>query len=110
MFARIKKLFQILSHEQRKKLLGLQVLVILMAFAEVASVAAVGGFMALVSNMPQLLQGEGRIGQLYIASGINSSQLFLLWAGILALGVLTLSSITSIFTTWRLSLYAQQIG
>lgn len=110
MFRRIKTLFQILSQEQLNKLLGLQALVVLMAFAEVASVAAIGAFMALVGNLTQLLESGGYVAQLYAASGINNPKLFLFWVGIIALGILALAAMISIYTSWRLSLYAQQVG
>lgn len=110
MFGRIRNLFQILTQDQQKKLLSLQVLVVFMAFSEVASVAAIGAFMALVGNLSQLLETEGYVAKLYLISGIGSPRAFLFWIGIAALGVLVVASAISIFTTWRLSLYAQQVG
>ncbi len=98
MFWRIRNLFQILTQEQQKKLLSLQVLVVLMAFSEVASVAAIGAFMALVGNLPQLLEAEGYVAKLYLISGIVSPRAFLFWMGITALGVLVVASAISIFT------------
>src|SRR5690554_3811877 len=109
MYSRLKKLYQLLTAEQRKKLLGLQVLVVLMAFAEVAGVAAIGPFMAVVGDIGRL-EGEGVLAQLYQASGLATPRQFLFWLGASVLIALALAAMVSMYATWRLSLYAQQVG
>ncbi|HEV8077961.1 MAG TPA: hypothetical protein VGP45_06200, partial [Marinobacter sp.] len=81
MLKQLAELYRLLTQEQRKKLLRLQVLVVLMAFAEIAGVISIGPFMALVGDMSQL-QGEGRFAQLYQATGAASPEQFLFWVGI----------------------------
>lgn len=80
-----------------------------MAFAEVAGVAAIGPFMALVGDI-SLLQGDGKLAQLYALSGFESPRDFLFWLGIAVLIALSGAAAISMFTIWRLSLYAAQIG
>lgn len=80
-----------------------------MAFAEVASVAAIGPFMAVVGDMSHL-HGSGALGQLYSFSGAESERQFLFWLGIVVLIALLGAAGVSMYTIWRLSLYAQQIG
>jgi len=80
-----------------------------MAFAEVAGVAAIGPFMALVGDI-SLLQGDGKLAQLYALSGFESPRDFLFWLGIAVLIALSGAAAVSMFTTWRLSLYAAQVG
>lgn len=109
MFKRLKTLFKLLTSEQRKRLIRLQFLVVLMAFAEVAGVAAIGPFMALVGDI-SLLQGDGRLAQLYTLSGFESPRDFLFWLGIAVLIALSGAAAISMFTIWRLSLYAAQVG
>lgn len=109
MFKRLKTLFRLLTPEQRKRLIGLQVLVVLMAFAEVAGVAAIGPFMALVGDI-SLLEGDGKLAQLYTFSGFTSPRDFLFWLGIAVLMALSAAAAVSMFTTWKLSLYAAQVG
>lgn len=109
MFKRLKTLFKLLTSEQRKRLIRLQFLVVLMAFAEVAGVAAIGPFMALVGDI-SLLQGDGKLAQLYTLSGFESPRDFLFWLGIAVLLALSGAAAVSMFTTWRLSLYAAQVG
>ena len=109
MFKRVQRLWKLLTKEQRKKLLSLQVLVVLMAFAEVAGVAAIGPFMAVVGDISRL-EGEGTLAQLYQASGMETPRQFIFWLGVAVIIALASAAAVSIFVTWRLSLYAQQIG
>lgn len=109
MFARLNQLYRLLTNEQRKKLITLQALVVLMAFAEVGGVAAIGPFMAIVGDISRL-EGDGALGQLYQLSGAQSPQKFLFWMGVGVLIALTGAAMISMYVTWRLSLYAQQIG
>jgi ABC-type multidrug transport system fused ATPase/permease subunit len=109
MIANLKSLYLLLTAEQRRKLLRLQVLVVIMAFAEIAGVVAIGPFMGLVGNMSRF-QGNGLVASLYHQSGLSSPQDFLFWLGIGVLGVLFLAGVFSMFTVWRLSLYGAQVG
>lgn len=109
MLKSLAELYTLLTAEQRRKLLRLQLLVILMAFAEIAGVVSIGPFMALVGDMSQL-QGDGMVAGLYRASGAGSPTQFLVWVGIGVLITLTLAAMISMFTIWRLSLYGARVG
>jgi HlyD family secretion protein len=109
MFASLKELYSLLTAEQRNKLLRLQLLVILMSFAEIAGVVSIGPFMALVGDIVQL-QGEGLIAELFRATGIADPRDFLFWLGLGVLAVLGVAALISMFTIWRLSLYGARVG
>ncbi|WP_447045836.1 ABC transporter ATP-binding protein [Vreelandella sp. H-I2] len=109
MFKRVQRLWKLLTREQRKKLLGLQGLVVLMAFAEVAGVAAIGPFMAVVGDIGRL-EGDGTLAQFYQASDMESPRQFIFWLGVAVITALACAAAISIYVTWRLSLYAQQVG
>jgi len=109
MLKQLKELYSLLTPEQRKKLLLLQILVVLMSFAEIASVVSIGPFMALVGDMGQL-QGEGWIAEMYRASGLEEPRVFMFWIGISVLVVLTLAALISMYTVWRLSMYGTRVG
>ncbi|OOE33410.1 multidrug ABC transporter ATP-binding protein [Salinivibrio kushneri] len=109
MYNRLKTLFNLLTADQRKRLVRLQILVVLMAFAELTSVVAIGPFMALVGDIGQL-QGDGKLAHLYQYSGLASPTDFIFWVGVAVLVSLTIAAIISMYTSWRLSLYAQQVG
>lgn len=109
MLRQLKDLYELLTKDQRKKLLRLQVLVVLMSLAEIIGVASIGPFMALVGDMGQL-QGDGIIAQLYRVSGLGEPRAFLFWLGVGVLIVLTMSAVISMFTIWRLSMYGARVG
>jgi len=109
MFSQLKELYSLLTSDQRKKLRRLQVLVVLMAFAEIAGVVSIGPFMALVGDISQL-QGEGILADLYRATGLEDPRDFLFWVGIGVLVVLAVAACISTFTVWRLSMYGAQVG
>lgn len=109
MLSVIKELFSLLSNKQRKHFYILQFLVILMAFTELLGIASIAPFMALVGD-PSLLQQEGIYSKLYQLSGINNPVDFLFVAGCLVLLMLTISTIVSMLTTWRLAVYGASVG
>tara|TARA_R110000851_G_scaffold135045_1_gene270438 strand:- start:27179 stop:28981 length:1803 start_codon:yes stop_codon:yes gene_type:complete len=109
MFSQLKELYSLLTEDQRKKLRRLQLLVLLMAFAELGSVLSIGPFMALVGDMSQL-QGDGIVGDLYRLSGLEDPRTFLFWTGISVLVALAIAALISMFTIWRLSMYATRVG
>ncbi|MCL7751324.1 ABC transporter ATP-binding protein/permease [Guyparkeria hydrothermalis] len=109
MLSKLKELYSLLNPEQRRKLLRLQVLVVLMSFAEIAGVISIGPFMALVGDISQI-EGEGWLADLYRASGLDDPRTFLFWVGIGVLGVLALAALISMFTIWRLSTYGARVG
>ncbi len=109
MFKLIIKLFNLLSPQQRRHFYGLQIFVILMAFVEIIGVASIIPFMALVGDMSQL-QEDGVIAQIYYYSKITSESHFVFMLGIGVLIMLFLSAIISMYTIWRLSMFANKIG
>jgi len=109
MLKQLLELYRLLTKQQRKKLIKLQLLVVLMAFAEIAGVVSIGPFMALVGDMSQL-QGDGRLAQIYTATVASSPEQFLFWVGIGVMSLLTLAAIISTVTVWRLSMYGARVG
>ena len=105
----LRELFSLLSRDQRLRLLRLQGLIIIMSFAEIASVVSIGPFMAVVGDM-QRLEGEGRMAWAYQLSGLQSPEAFLTLLGIMVLVILFLSAMFSMYTTWRLSLFSASVG
>ncbi|AVV35233.1 multidrug ABC transporter ATP-binding protein [Halomonas sp. SF2003] len=109
MFSQLKELYLLLTSEQQIKLKRLQVLVVIMAFAEIMGVASIGPFMALVGDIGQLNE-DGLIGKIYQISGLTNPHDFLFWLGIGVLVILTLAALVSMYTVWQLSLYGQKVG
>lgn len=105
----IKHLFKLLTPIQRKGFYALQALAIIMALTQVVGVASIVPFMALVGDMNQL-QEDTIFAQAYKASGMTSESQFIFWLGVGVLVMLFISSVISMITTWRLSLFANKVG
>lgn len=105
----LKNLFSLLSKQQRHGLFRIQVLVILMAIFEVISLLSILPFMALVGNS-NLLMEPGILNDFFKFSGLVEPSTFLI---LLALGVLLIilsSSMFSIYTTWKYTMFGNQLG
>lgn len=109
MFKSIINLFNLLTRNQRGQFYSLQILIILMAFLEIVGVASIIPFMTLVGDMTQINKNL-IIDQLYEASGISSEKKFLFLLGVGVLFMLFISAIISMYTIWRLSMFANKIG
>lgn len=105
----IKQLFVLLTDKQLKQFYILQVLVVIMAFTELLGIASIAPFMALVGDI-SILETNGVFAQLYKMSGLNNPMDFLFYTGVIVLVMLTFSTVISMFTTWRLSIFGARIG
>lgn len=105
----IKQLFGLLTDEQLKHFYILQVLVVIMAFTELLGIASIAPFMALIGDM-SLLESNGIFAQLYQLSGVDDPMDFLFYTGVLVLVMLTFSTVVSMFTIWKLSIFGARIG
>ena len=109
MLKMIRELFALLNKRQRKKFYILQVLVVIMAFTELLGIASIAPFMSLVGDI-SLVEKEGIYSSLYQLSGLNNPMDFLFYTGVVVLFTLAFSTIISMFTIWRLSLFGAEIG
>lgn len=109
MISMIRQLFSLLTPRQVKQFYILQMLVVLMAFTELIGIASIAPFMALVGDI-SLLETNRVFAQLYYFSGITDPMDFLFYTGVAVLLALTFSTIVSMYTIWKLSLYGARIG
>ena len=109
MFKIVKHLFSVLNTSQRRHFYLLQVLVIVMSLTQIVGVASIIPFMALVGDLSQLQQ-DTIIAEVYMMSGLNSESQFIFWLGIGVLIMLFFASIISMYTTWRITLFANKIS
>lgn len=105
----IRQLISLLTPSQFRRFFILQILVVIMAFAEIIGVTSIIPFMSLVGDM-SLLNRDNIIGKIYQTSGLTSESTFLFLLGIGVLIMLLISSLISMFTIWRLSMFAHKIG
>ncbi|EGQ8141745.1 ABC transporter ATP-binding protein [Vibrio cholerae] len=109
MFKLIKELFQLLTPSQRKRFYTLQILVIIMALAEIVGIASIAPFMALVGDV-SMLGRENILASLYKQSGIQNPYDFVFLVGVAVLAALTMAAVVSMYTIWKLSMFAAKVG
>lgn len=105
----IKQLFSLLTDKQLKQFYTLQVLVVLMAFTELLGIASIAPFMAMVGDI-SVLETNSIFAELYQISGLSDPMDFLFYAGLTVLVMLTFSTVVSMFTVWKLSIFGARIG
>ncbi len=109
MFKLVKQLFSLLSVSQRKRFFSLQMLVIVMALAEVVGIASIAPFMALVGDI-SILDGDNLLASLYQLSGLIQPYDFVFWVGAGVLFALAFASLISMYTVWKLSMFGAKVG
>lgn len=109
MYRLIREFYSLLTPEQKRRLKWLQVLVVLMAFAEIAGVVLIGPFMSIATNSGHI-QSHRIIGAVYRLGGFGSTNEFLIYLGVAVLVILILAAAFSIFTVWRLFIYGARVG
>jgi ABC-type multidrug transport system fused ATPase/permease subunit len=109
LFVLIRELYGVLTRSQLKRLLVLQLLMAIMAFAEVGSVAAIGLFMAVVANENVLNQAHF-IGRIYQMTGLSNPADFIYLVGVIALILLVATALVSMLTVWRAARFAARVG
>jgi HlyD family secretion protein len=109
MFKLIKELFSLLTPSQRKGFYVLQVFAIIMAIGEIIGIASIAPFMALVGDVT-ILDRDNILAQLYKQSGLDNPYDFIFWVGAAVLTALTTAAFVSMFTIWKLSMFAAKVG
>lgn len=81
-----------------------------MSITEIISLTSVIPFMKLVGDLSQISKSDTIISKIYYLTGINSEIGFLFLMGLLILLILLISSFLSVFTLWKLAMFANKIG
>jgi len=105
----IIELFSTFTTSQRKRFYVLQVLVVIMAFAEITGIASIVPLMAIVGD-PSILERENLLATLYLKSNISEPYVFIFYLGFIILAILLMTSCISMYITWRLSMFATKVG
>ena len=109
MYQLIKDLFSLLDKSQKCRFYSLQLLVVVMAFTELLGIASIAPFMSVVSN-PEIMDQGGLISNLADYFQIYSHRELVIALGVSVLVFLLVSTLISMFTTWKLSLFATSVG
>lgn len=105
----IKQLFELLSSDQRKRFYKLQLLVIAMAIFDILGVASIAPFMALVGDAA-ILDGDNLLASMFLQSGAKTADEFIVMVGFVVLAFLTVAALLSMFTVWKMSMFAANVG
>lgn len=95
------KLLSLLADRERRQVAWLLGAMMLMAVLDVAGIFSVMPFMALVAN-PQALHNQPMLLRFYQWLGANDPGVFIFYAGILTLVLMTLSNLFASFATWKI--------
>lgn len=109
MIKSLLKIFNLLGQNQKKKLIHLQILIILTSVLEVLSLLIVGQFMLLITNT-EIIFEKSYFLLLYNFFNFKDSSQFALFFSIFVLFFFILTTCVSIFTIWKLSMYGSKIG
>lgn len=102
-------LLLVLNENQKKRLYSLQVLIFFSTIIEIFGVAVIAPFMAIVGNIG-IIDSNEIVKTVYIFSGAQSTQNFLILLGIFVLIILFVSACLSIITIRKLSIFAADVG
>lgn len=105
---RLFYLYQYFTRAQKIKLIFLQLLVVISAFAEASSVIIVGPFIEYISLENRLDSQNIIVKALSFFEAENSISLIKL--SLILISFLLFSTVLSMYSIWRLSIYGQEIG
>jgi ATP-binding cassette, subfamily B, bacterial PglK len=95
----IRKLFDLLTTKEKTHLLFLLVALIFLAFIEMAGIASIMPFMAVVAN-PQVIETHRWLSMVHDFLGFSNDRDFLLFLGILVLSLLVFSNFFKALMAW----------
>ena len=108
MFKIIIKFFSLLTPSQRNRFYVLQVMIVIMSFVEIISIASIAPFMAVVGDI-SILERDNLLATLYLKSNLDIYE-FIFYLGLIVLITLAIAAIVSMYITWRISMFAPKIG
>jgi len=101
----VRKILSLLTSRERKRLYLLMVVMILSAMIEVAGIASILPFLALITN-PDTIQNNKILNWLYTAFNFQSTNKFLIFTGIAVLVILIISNILVFLNQWGLARFS----
>ncbi len=105
MFYTLKQLWQILTPLDKRKLLLVLALVMIMAFIEAAGVVSIMPFLAVLSN-PKIIESNAILKKLYDLFSSHTPQQFIMYLGILSLIVVVVSTCIKILAQFSLNRFS----
>ena len=94
----IKRIFSFFDGEEKRSLRRLFAVIVAMGFVEVIGVLSIAPFMALAAN-PGLIQENPKAAYLYHLLQFHSNKTFLIFLGVVLLGIFLFNNLFSVFAT-----------
>ena len=109
MLGYLHKLSSLFSAQERRRLGVLMVAIAAVACLEIAGIASILPFMAVVAN-PDAVNSNPYLNHAYTVLGFQSPHRFLVFTGVAMLGWLILNNTCAALTTWRLLAFTNEVG
>jgi ATP-binding cassette, subfamily B, bacterial PglK len=101
----LKKLLKLLTPGERKRLYLLLFVMIISAVVEVAGIASILPFLALIAS-PETIETNSILNWFYVTFDFTSTNRFLIFIGGAVLGILILSNVLVFLTQWGLAKFS----
>ena len=101
----IKNIFNLLSTKEKRKFKFLFLFFIITGIFEIAGIASIAPFMAVVSS-PEIIQNNNYLNNVYNYFGFTSTNDFLVMLGVLVILLLVISNSIAALTVWKLTSFA----
>lgn len=105
MFTTLKQLWQILTPLDKRKLLLVLALVMIMALIEAAGVVSIMPFLAVLSN-PQIIESNAILQNLYALFSSDTPQQFIMYLGMFSLVIVIISTCVKTLTQYSLNRFS----
>ena len=109
MIKKISQIFFLLEKKQQKKIIYLQIIILLTACMEVLSLFAIAPFMSILADY-DVINKEGYISDLYNYLEFQNPKDFLFFFALFFLCILSISSLIHMVTIWIVSINSIKMG
>ncbi len=109
MIRALRALPVLLTRAQKRDFILLQGLFLVSAFVEVAGIASIAPFIALLSN-PEIIETNAIVNGIYTELAFKTVNEFFLAFAALIMVAISLSNFISGFTMWRLFIFSMKVG
>ena len=100
-----QNIFNLLSTKEKRKFKFLFIFFIITGIFEIAGIASIAPFMAVVSS-PEIIQNNNYLNNFYNYFGFTSTNDFLVMLGVLVILLLVISNSIAALTTWKVTSFA----
>ena len=105
----ITDIIKLLTNEQKKSLVHIQLLVVISAIFEIFGISMIGFFMSVISQ-PETIKSNFLTNTIQALFSPKDSSIFIITLGILTLAILATSSLLSTFTLYNVSRFSSFTG